>query len=219
MKKSFVFLTASVLSVFTIVSSQAQVKTDSIPGKKPTQTSTSNPSSSQDTSSKSAVKGKVVGGAQMLPTKDIVDNASQSKDLTTLVSAIKTAGLADTLKSAGPFTVFAPTNEAFAKLPAGQLDSLNKATNKGKLTNVLKYHVVPGKLTSRDLAVAIAKGKGSAKLTTVEGESLNVTINAEKNLQITDSKGNIALVTQFDVEQSNGIVHVINNVLLPKLAQ
>lgn len=218
MKKSFVILTASVLTIFTAASSQAQIKQDSISNKKAGQTAPSNPSASQDTS-KTAVKGKVVGGAQMLPTKDIVDNASQAKDLTTLVSALKSAGLADTLKSAGPFTVFAPTNEAFAKLPAGQLDSLNKAANKEKLSNVLEYHVVPGKLTSRDLAVAVAKGKGTAKLTTVEGESLNVTINAEKNLQITDAKGNIALVTQFDVEQSNGIVHVINNVLLPKQIQ
>lgn len=218
MKKSFVFLTASVLTIFSVVSSQAQVKTDSTTTKKAAHTATTNPSTAQDTS-KTAVKGKVVGGAQMLPTKDIVDNASQAKDLTTLVSALKSAGLADTLKSAGPFTVFAPTNEAFAKLPAGKLDSLNKAANKEKLTDVLEYHVVPGKLTSRDLAVAVAKGKGTAKLTTVEGESLNVTINAEKNLQITDAKGNIALVTQFDVEQSNGIVHVINNVLLPKEVQ
>ena len=218
MKKSFVILTASVLTIFTAASSQAQIKQDSISNKKTTQTAPTHPSASQDTS-KTAVKGKVVGGAQMLPTKDIVDNASQAKDLTTLVSALKSAGLADTLKSAGPFTVFAPTNEAFAKLPAGQLDSLNKAANKEKLSNVLEYHVVPGKLTSRDLAVAVAKGKGTAKLTTVEGESLNVTINAEKNLQITDAKGNIALVTQFDVEQSNGIVHIINNVLLPKQLQ
>ena len=218
MKKSFVILTASVLTIFTVASSQAQIKKDSLSNKKAAQTATSNSSASQDTS-KTALKGKVVGGAQMLPTKDIVDNASQAKDLTTLVSALKSAGLADTLKSAGPFTVFAPTNEAFAKLPAGQLDSLNKAANKEKLTNVLEYHVVPGKLTSRDLAVPVAKGKGTAKLTTVEGESLNVTINAEKNLQITDAKGNIALVTQFDVEQSNGIVHVINNVLLPKQLQ
>jgi uncharacterized surface protein with fasciclin (FAS1) repeats len=218
MKKSFVLLAASAITIFTVVSSQAQVKTDSLTNKKAAHTATTNPTTTQDTS-KAAVKGKVVGGAQMLPTKDIVDNASQAKDLTTLVSALKTAGLADTLKSAGPFTVFAPTNDAFAKLPAGKLDSLNKASNKEKLTDVLEYHVVPGKLTSRDLAVAVAKGKGTAKLTTVEGESLNVTINAEKNLQISDAKGNIALVTQFDVEQSNGIVHVINNVLLPKQVQ
>lgn len=218
MKRSFVILSAFVLTTFTVASSQAQIKKDSISNKKAAQSAPANPSASQDTS-RGAVKGKVVGGAQMLPTNNIVDNVSQSKDLTTLVSALKSAGLADTLKTAGPFTVFAPTNEAFAKLPAGELDTLNKSANKKKLADVLEYHVVPGHLTARDLAVAVAKGKGSAKLTTVEGESLNVSINADKNLQIMDGKGNIALVTQFDVEQSNGIVHVINNVLLPKQIQ
>ena len=215
MKKSILFLTAAVLSVATVASSEAQVKNDSTSKVKTTIQGSSTSKTIQDTS-KTTTKTKVIGGAAMLPNKDIVDNTSQSKDLTTLVAAIKSAGLADTLKGTGPYTVFAPTNEAFAKLPAGTLDSLNKPTNKGKLAELVKYHVVAGKLRSKDLAAAIAKGKGIAKLTTVEGENLNVSINAEKNLQITDAKGNIALVTMFDVEQSNGIVHVINNVLIPK---
>ena len=132
------------------------------------------------------------------------------------MSAIKSAGLTDSLKAEGPFTVFAPTNEAFAKLPAGTLDTLKNPVNKEQLADIVEYHVVPGKLTSRDLALAVARANGNATLTTVEGEDLNVSINDAKNLQITDAKGNIALVTMFDVEQSNGIVHVINNVLLPK---
>ena len=211
MKKSIFVFTASVFTLVTIASSEAQVKSDSISKAAPTQTE--NPA--QDTS-KSAVKSKVVGGAAMLPTSDIVENASKSKEHTTLVEAIETAGLTDTLKASGPFTVFAPTNDAFAKLPAGTLDTLKQSANKEKLADVVEYHVVPGKLTSRDLALAVARANGNATLKTVEGEDLTVSINAEKNLQITDTKGNIALVTMFDVEQSNGIMHVINNVLLPK---
>jgi uncharacterized surface protein with fasciclin (FAS1) repeats len=212
MKKSIFVLTASVFTFVSIASIQAQVKPDSTSKTKST-TQTGSTNVVQDTSK---AKVKVVGGAQMLPSKNIVENASQSKTLTTLVAAINSAGLTDTLKGAGPFTVFAPTNEAFAKLPAGTLDSLNKTSNKEKLAHVVEYHVVPGKLTSRDLAVAVSRANGTAKLTTVEGEELTVSINPEKNLQITDAKGNVALVTMFDVEQSNGIVHVINNVLLPK---
>lgn len=212
MKKSIFVLTASVFTLVTIASSQAQTKNDSTSKAK---TTTHTDSINQDTT-KATAQLKVVGGAQMLPTNDIVENTSQSKDHTTLVSAIQSAGLADTLKAAGPFTVFAPTNDAFAKLPAGTLDTLKQPANKEKLADVVAYHVVSGKLSSRDLALAVARANGNATLTTVEGENLTVSINEEKNLQITDAKGNIALVTMFDVEQENGIVHVINNVLLPK---
>ncbi|HUH32987.1 MAG TPA: fasciclin domain-containing protein [Daejeonella sp.] len=211
MKKSIFVFTASVFTLASIASSQAQVKPDSTSKAAPTQTE----NSIQDTT-KAAPKAKVVGGAAMLPTNDIVENASKSKDHTTLVEAIKTAGLTDILKANGPFTVFAPTNDAFAKLPAGTLDTLKQSANKEKLGDVVEYHVVAGKLTSKDLALAVARANGNATLKTVEGEDLTVSINAEKNLQITDTKGNIALVTMFDVEQSNGIMHVINNVLLPK---
>jgi uncharacterized surface protein with fasciclin (FAS1) repeats len=222
MKKSIFVFTATAFTLLSIASTKAQVKTDTTSTKTTTSTRSStlqsgstNTAGSQDTLKK-VVKAKVVGGAEMLPTKDIVDNASKSKTLTTLVEAIKTTGLTDTLKTEGPFTVFAPTNDAFAKLPPGTLDSLKKSADKEKFEDVVEYHVVPGKLTSRDLAVAVARGNGTASLTTVEGDVLNVSINEEKNLQISDANGNIALVTMFDVEQSNGIVHVINNVLLPK---
>ena len=215
MKKSIFVFSASVFTLVTIASSQAQVKKDSTAKSTTTQTGVTTGIQKQDTT-KMTVKSKIVGGAQMSPTNDIVANTTKSKDHTTLVQAIQSAGLTDTLKAAGPFTVFAPTNDAFAKLPAGTLENLKKADNKEKLADVVEYHVVPGKLTSKDLALAVARSKGNATLTTVEGDSLTVSINAEKNLQITDAKGNVALVTMFDVEQSNGIVHVINNVLLPK---
>ena len=201
-------LIASIFTFAAVASLQAQQKTASDP-------STITRNNIQDTG-KVITKVKIVGGAQMLPSKNIVENASQSKDHTTLVKAIQAAGLTDSLKAAGPFTVFAPTNDAFAKLPAGTLDTLTKASNKEKLSGIVSNHIVAGKMTSRDLATAVSKANGNATLTTVEGDLLKVSINAEKNLQIEDSQGNIALVTVFDVEQSNGIVHVINNVLLPK---
>ena len=201
-------LIASVFTFVAVASLQAQQKTVSDP-------STITRNNIQDTG-KVTTKVKIVGGAQMLPSKNIVENASQSKDHTTLVKAIQAAGLTDSLKAAGPFTVFAPTNDAFAKLPAGTLDTLTKASNKEKLSGIVSNHIVAGKMTSRDLATAVSKANGNATLTTVEGDLLKVSINAEKNLQIEDAQGNIALVTMFDVEQSNGIVHVINNVLLPK---
>lgn len=216
MKKSVFVFTVSAITLFTIAASEAQVKSDST-SKKSTNTKVdSTVTKTTQTSDKALTKSKVVGGAQMLPSDDIVENASKSKDHTALVTAIQSAGLTDSLKAAGPFTVFAPTNDAFAKLAPGTLDTLKKATNKEKLADVIEYHIVPGKLTSKDLALAVARANGNASLTTIEGENLQVSINAEKNLQITDTKGNIALVTMFDIEQSNGIVHVINNVLLPK---
>ena len=155
-----------------------------------------------------------VGGAPMYPSKNIVQNAVNSKDHTTLVAAVKAAGLVDTLQSPGPFTVFAPTNEAFAKLPAGTVDTLLKPENKKTLTNVLTYHVVPGRLSAKDLMEKIRTGNGKAMLKTVEGEDLTF---AEKDgkLWIWDAKGGSAQVTIRNVMQSNGVIHVIDTVLLP----
>ena len=155
-----------------------------------------------------------VGGAPMYPSKNIVQNAVNSKDHTTLVAAVKAAGLVDTLQSPGPFTVFAPTNEAFGKLPAGTVDTLPKPENKKTLTNVLTYHVVPGRLTAKDLMEKIKAGNGKAMLKTVEGADLTF---AEKDgrLWIWDAKGGSAQVTIRNVMQSNGVIHVIDTVLLP----
>jgi len=156
-----------------------------------------------------------VGGAAMYPSKTIVDNAVNSKDHTTLVAAVKAAGLVDTLKSAGPFTVFAPVNKAFEKLPAGTVDTLLKPENKAMLTSVLTYHVVPGKLSAADLMAQVKAGGGTAMLKTVQGGSLTVTQAGDK-LEIKDEKGDTATVTIADVNQSNGVIHVIDTVLLPK---
>src|ERR1044072_6360213 len=159
-------------------------------------------------------KRVAVGGAPMYPSKNIVQNAVNSKDHTTLVAAVKAAGLVDTLQSPGPFTVFAPTNEAFAKLPAGTVDTLLKPENKKSLTNVLTYHVVPGRLSAKDLMEKIRAGNGKAMLKTVEGEELTF---AEKDgrLSIWDAKGASAQVPIRNVNQSNGVIHVIDTVLLP----
>jgi uncharacterized surface protein with fasciclin (FAS1) repeats len=159
-------------------------------------------------------KNVTVGGAPMYPSKNIVQNAVNSKDHTTLVAAVKAAGLVDTLQSPGPFTVFAPTNEAFAKLPAGTVDTLLKPENKKTLTNVLTYHVVPGRLSAKDLMEKIRAGNGKAMLKTVEGEELTF---AEKDgrLWIWDAKGGSAQLTIRNVMQSNGVIHVIDTVLLP----
>jgi len=156
----------------------------------------------------------MVGGAEMLPTKTIVENASQSADHTTLVAAVKAAGLVETLSGAGPFTVFAPTNAAFAKLPAGTVDGLLKPAAKADLAKVLTYHVVPGTMTAAQLSAAIKAGNGKAELTTVEGAKLTATASGD-TVTLTDAKGGTATVTQADVTQSNGVVHVIDAVLLP----
>ncbi len=161
-----------------------------------------------------AQKDPMVGGAAMYPTKNIVENAINSKDHTTLVSAVKAAGLVDTLEGPGPFTVFAPTNEAFDKLPAGTVDTLVKPENKDQLTKILTYHVVPGKLTSKDIAKLIKKGDGKAELKTVQGESLTATMQDGK-LILTDQKGGTSTVTIKDVIQSNGVIHVVDTVLMP----
>ncbi|WP_380879846.1 fasciclin domain-containing protein [Sphingomonas sp. DBB INV C78] len=156
----------------------------------------------------------MVGGAAMYPTKDIVDNAVNSKDHTTLVAAVKAAGLVDTLKGTGPFTVFAPTNAAFGKLPTGTVDTLVKPENKDQLTSILTYHVVPGRMTAKDIAAAIAAGGGKAELTTVQGEKLWASMMG-KTIMLTDAKGGTAHVTQGDVMQSNGVIHVVDTVLMP----
>lgn len=156
-----------------------------------------------------------VGGAAMYPSKNIVDNAMNSKDHTTLVAAVKAAGLVETLQSAGPFTVFAPTNAAFDKLPKGTVETLVKPENKAKLTGILTYHVVAGKLDSKELASWIKKGNGKAELTTVEGGKLWVMMDG-KDIVLKDENGGMAKVTIKDVYQSNGVIHVIDSVVLPK---
>ena len=161
-----------------------------------------------------ALKDPMVGGAAMYPTKDIIDNAVNSKDHTTLVAAVKAAGLVDTLKGDGPFTVFAPTNEAFAALPAGTVDTLLKPENKDKLTQILTYHVVSGRLDSQALRTQIKAGGGSASLTTVQGGML-VVKRKGKHFTVTDSGGHTAHVTIANVYQKNGVILVIDKVLLP----
>jgi uncharacterized surface protein with fasciclin (FAS1) repeats len=159
-------------------------------------------------------KTVMVGGAPMYPTKNIVENAVNSKDHTTLVAAVKAAGLVETLSGPGPFTVFAPTNEAFNALPAGTVETLVKPENKATLTKILTYHVVAGRMTAADLAKAIKAGGGTAKLTTVQGETLTAMMKG-KNIELKDEKGGVAKVTIADVMQSNGVIHVINKVLMP----
>jgi uncharacterized surface protein with fasciclin (FAS1) repeats len=156
-----------------------------------------------------------VGGAPMYPSKNIVENAVNSKDHTTLVAAVKAAGLVETLESAGPFTVFAPTNEAFNMLPKGTVETLLKPENKAKLTGILTYHVVSGKLDSKELAGLIKAGNGTAELTTVAGGKIWVMMKGKK-IWIKDENGGMALVTIKDVYQSNGVIHVIDHVLMPK---
>jgi uncharacterized surface protein with fasciclin (FAS1) repeats len=159
-------------------------------------------------------KTVTVGGAPMYPSKNIVQNAVNSKDHTTLVAAVKAAGLVDTLQSPGPFTVFAPTNDAFAKLPAGTVDTLLKPENKQTLTNVLTYHVVPGRLSAKDLMEKVKAGGGKAMLKTVEGAQLTFQ-EKDGKLWVIDAKGDTAQVTIRNVMQSNGVIHVIDTVLLP----
>src|SRR6202789_3715055 len=162
----------------------------------------------------SAQTDPMVGGAAMYPTKNIVENAVNSKDHTTLVAAVKAAGLVDTLESPRPFPVFAPTNEAFDKLPAGTVDTLLKPENLAQLKKILTYHVVAGKLTAKDIAKQIKAGGGKAALTTVEGGTLTAMMQGGK-LVLTDEKGGTATVTIADVYQSNGMIHVIDTVLMP----
>jgi len=156
-----------------------------------------------------------VGGKEMYPTKNIIENAVNSADHTTLVAAVKAAGLVETLEGAGPFTVFAPTDEAFDKLPAGTVDTLLKPEKKSTLTKVLTYHVVAGRLSKSDLMKKIKEGNGSAELTTVEGGKLWVSLHDGKHIMLKDEKGGTALVTIANVFQSNGVIHVIDTVVMP----
>ncbi len=163
-----------------------------------------------------AQRVKTVGGAPMYPSKSIVENAVNSKDHTTLVTAVKAAGLVDTLAGPGPFTVFAPTNAAFAKLPAGTVETLVQPQSKGTLTSVLTYHVVPGRYTASDLMAAVKQGGGQATLKTAQGGTLTVLPGRSgKSLFVSDAKGNTSRVTIADVMQSNGVIHVVDTVVMP----
>lgn len=159
-------------------------------------------------------KTVMVGGAAMYPSKNIIENAVNSKDHKTLVAAVKAAGLVETLQSKGPFTVFAPTDEAFAKLPKGTVENLVKPENKAMLTKILTYHVLPGKYSAKQVWAAVKAGNGKAMMKTVQGEQLTFWTKG-KDLYVTDAKGNKAKVTIADVNQSNGVIHVIDTVLMP----
>ncbi len=161
-----------------------------------------------------SAKEPMVGGHKMDPKKDIIDNAVNSADHTTLVAAVKAAGLVDTLKGTGPFTLFAPTNEAFAKLPAGTVDTLLKPENKDTLVKILTYHVVPGRFTSQDIKAMIKKGHGKAELKTVQGETLTAMMDGA-TLVLKDQKGSTSRVTIANVMQSNGVIHVVDTVVQP----
>jgi len=163
----------------------------------------------------SALANPMVGGAPMSANKNIVENASKSADHTTLVAAVKAAGLVETLEGPGPFTVFAPTNEAFAALPSGTVDNLLKPENKDQLVKILTYHVVPGRLTFRVLKDKIQAGGGQAMLKTVQGEDLTVMMNGDTGISVKDAQGNTANVTIKNVMQSNGVIDVIDKVLMP----
>ncbi len=163
----------------------------------------------------SAAMTVMVGGAPMYPTKNIIENAVNSKDHTTLVAAVKAAGLVDTLEGPGPFTVFAPTNEAFAALPKGTVETLLQPENKDKLTAILTYHVVPGRMTAADIAGKIDEMGGKLTLKTVQGEDLAFERDGKSRIWVIDAKGDKALITIADVLQSNGVIQVINKVLLP----
>ncbi|GAB3739302.1 fasciclin domain-containing protein [Spirosoma lituiforme] len=160
-------------------------------------------------------KTVTVGGAPMYPSKNIIENAVNSKDHTTLVAAVKAADLVETLSGPGPFTVFAPTNKAFDKLPKGTVETLVKPENKATLTGILTYHVVPGKMSAADLAKAITDGGGQAALKTASGGTLTAKMKGKK-IELVDAKGGTATVTIADVNQSNGVIHVIDTVLMPQ---
>jgi uncharacterized surface protein with fasciclin (FAS1) repeats len=160
---------------------------------------------------------KMVGGAAMYPTKNIVENAVNSKDHTTLVAAVKAADLVGVLQGDGPFTVFAPTNEAFNMLPKGSVDNLLKPENKEQLQTILKYHVVPGRVSAMDLTKMIKDNDGKATLKTVQGDNLYASLDKKDHIWIWDENGGKAMVTIADVNQSNGVIHVIDHVLMPKM--
>ena len=162
-----------------------------------------------------ATTDPVVGGAAMSPNDTIVTNAAKAANLTTLVSAVQAAGLAETLGGTGPFTVFAPDNAAFEKIPAATREGLMAPAGKSALTKILTYHVVPGRLTAADLASQATANGGKAQLTTVQGDTLTATVNPDGSVTLTDAKGGTSRVTQADVMQSNGVVHVIDTVVMP----
>jgi uncharacterized surface protein with fasciclin (FAS1) repeats len=161
-----------------------------------------------------AAKNPMVGGKEMYPNKNIIENAVNSADHTTLVAAVKAAGLVETLEGPGPFTVFAPTNAAFAKLPAGTVETLLKPENKAMLVKILTYHVVPGRISAADLKKMIKEGHGKAELKTVSGGTLTAMMKGG-SIVLTDEKGGMSTVTQANVFQSNGVIHVVDSVLLP----
>jgi uncharacterized surface protein with fasciclin (FAS1) repeats len=165
----------------------------------------------------SAAATVMVGSQAMYPNRDIIDNAVNSADHTTLVAAVKAAGLVETLKGKGPFTVFAPTNAAFAALPAGTVESLLKPEMKGTLTSVLTYHVIAGNMDGATIEKAIKAGHGTATLKTVNGGTLTAMMNGPRNIVVTDAKGNVANISVYDVRQSNGVIHVIDRVLMPSM--
>jgi len=203
-------LTASLVLVACAKSDDAQAMPDAAPVASATDTLPA----AEPAPAAMPAANPMVGGAPMLADRDIIDNAVNSKDHTTLVAAVKAAGLVDTLKGAGPFTVFAPTNAAFDALPAGTVDGLLKPEMKADLTKVLTYHVVPGKLDAAALLAQIQAGGGSATLTTVQGGTLTARA-ADGGVTVTDAKGNAARVTIADVMQSNGVIHVVDKVLMP----
>ncbi|PTQ94803.1 putative surface protein with fasciclin (FAS1) repeats [Mucilaginibacter yixingensis] len=168
-----------------------------------------------DTTSK-GVKTKVVDGVNMTTNQNIIQNFSKSTDYTTLVNAINKAGLVETFESKGPITLFAPTNAAFAKLPAGELDSLLKPAHKFELSNLLTYHAIPGRVTAKDIARNIKEHNGSAVYTTLSGSKLSATIDANRNIVLTDENGGQSIIKTFDIEQSNGMVHIVTAVVVPK---
>ena len=159
----------------------------------------------------------MVGGESMYPLKNIIENAVNSKDHTTLVAAVKAAGLVETLQGKGPFTVFAPVNNAFEDLPTGTVENLLKPENKSTLGSVLTYHVIPGKVTYDDLITAIKKGKGNTSMKTVQGQELTFMMNGIHNITVKDATGSIANITTYDVMQSNGVIHVLDKVVMPKM--
>ena len=159
----------------------------------------------------------MVGGESMYPAKNIIENAVNSKDHTTLVAAVKAAGLVETLQGKGPFTVLAPTNDAFENLPQGTVESLLQPDNKSKLSGVLTYHVLAGKFDFNTIAKAIKDGKGSVAMKTVSGGSLTFMMNGSHNIMVKDENGGVANISTYDVYQSNGVIHVLDKVLLPKM--
>ena len=207
-------LLALALTAAVALSACSKPEADTTAAPEPAAAAPEMPAADMPAAEPAMAENPMVGGAPMYADKDIIDNAVNSKDHTTLVAAVKAAGLVETLKGAGPFTVFAPVNAAFEALPAGTVDTLLKPESKADLTKVLTYHVVPGKIDAASLVSQIQSGGGSATLTTVQGATLTAKL-AGAGVSLTDAKGNVASVTTADVMQSNGVIHVIDKVLMP----